>query len=54
MLLMIAYLLKQHHVWRESSIRLFALCHFTDNLIAIEKEIGLFITVLRIPVISLI
>lgn len=50
LLLLIAYLLKQNQVWAACPIRLFCLCHIDDNLSAVESDLVLYLTILRIRV----
>ncbi len=48
LLLLIAYLLKQHAVWQHCTIRLYTLCHSDDNPIEVEEEIRAYLIMLRI------
>lgn len=50
LLLLVAYLLTQSKVWKNCRIRLFVMCHCSDDKVAIEEELTLFLKFLRLTV----
>ncbi|XP_074838170.1 solute carrier family 12 member 6 isoform X2 [Carettochelys insculpta] len=48
MLMLLPFLLKQHKVWRKSSIRIFTVAQLEDNSIQMKKDLATFLYHLRI------
>ncbi|KAJ3025960.1 hypothetical protein HDV00_012290, partial [Rhizophlyctis rosea] len=48
--LLIAWILKQHHVWRGCQIRLFSIACASEDPVQVESELRLYLSVMRIPV----
>lgn len=50
LLLMLAYLLKQHNVWRGCELCLYVICHITDDIDEIKHELDIYLNLMRIMV----
>ncbi|KAI9138310.1 amino acid permease-domain-containing protein [Paraphysoderma sedebokerense] len=50
LILLLAFILRQHQVWKNCSVRLFASAHVTDNVVEMELELRKYLALLRIEV----
>lgn len=50
LLLILAHLLKRNKEWENCSLRLFSICGISDDVMEIEEEIGMYLSLLRIKV----